>query len=154
MRRLPLALCLLCAAGWAEEPADLSGLWVGTYEYGAPGEHQTVEFSVVFEQQHKVLLGRMLERQTFGAEPAVGLSANLAGVVSGQQATLVKTYDGTGGQTHSIAYELVFDPAKQTLSGTWSVAAGWDGKTLLRRMTPQEIERLAKLPPVANAPAP
>ena len=147
MRRSSVVVLLLLSAGaFAEEPADLSGVWIGAYEYGSEADRQKVEFSVVIEQKHQVVLGRLIERQTFGGEDAVGLSATVSGVVSGSHAALVKTYDGSGGQSHSVAYELAFDPLHGTLTGTWSIEKDWVGKAVMRRITAADVERMAAAP--------
>lgn len=117
---------------------DLNGVWVGFYGYG--NSNEIVECAMVIEQEGTHLKGRMIERQTFGKEPSVGLSANLtgmAGSASGDQKFVVfeKTYDGSGGQTHSVKYTLSLEQ-NDVLVGLWTLNQGQlTGKVMFRRVT-------------------
>jgi hypothetical protein len=122
--------------------ADLSGLWVGYYVYDAANRTERVECSMVLEQTNDVLHGRMIEVQTFGAEPSIGLAATLTGTLEDRALSLVKTYDGTGGQTHSVSYKLKVSQEGRTLEGTWSIGADYTGRSLFKRLDPQKIDDL------------
>ncbi|MBM95939.1 MAG: hypothetical protein CMI09_08860 [Oceanospirillaceae bacterium] len=78
----------------------------------------------------------MLEKQTFGSEPSIGLSANLSGTANGDLVSVTKTYDGSGGQTHSVNYVFTLDEEGEILHGIWSLN-GMSGRVVFRRVTPQ-----------------
>ena len=70
--------------------------------------------------------GRTREPNTFGAPGAAELFAALRIQVEGARVHWRKTYDGTGGQTHSVDYAGELDPASGMLRGRWHVTqADW-----------------------------
>ena len=129
---LSLLLSLLVAQVQADQ--DFSGLWVGTYKY-AEDSPDPVLISVVFEHEGSEIKGRSLEVQTFGREPAIGLSASLIGYNVPGDLFLVKKYDGSGGQTHAVDLELNYVAEDNTLSGTWQLGDDSHGVITLVRMS-------------------
>lgn len=112
--------------------ASLEGGWVGAYRYDDP--RPSVGFTLRLDQRGVEVTGRSDEPQTFGAPGAGMLHADWVGRISSDGLlAFVKTYDGTGGQNHSIRYtgRLV---APDRIEGRWSVNPQVNGSfTLTRR---------------------
>jgi len=49
------------------------------------------------------------------------LFANLRGTVSGKAITFTKTYDGTGGVSHSVFYQGTISSDGRSMSGRWNI---------------------------------
>ena len=108
----------------ARTPAtvNLSGVWRGKYFY--PNNSRN---PVPFEIQRQIaggeLTGRASEPNTFGNPSARNLFADIRGTVRGDNFRFVKKYDGTGGQTHSVAYSGKIDRNTMTVEGWWNIGA-------------------------------
>ena len=99
--------------------ALLSGRWEGSYGYR--DGRAPVPMAVDFRVQGGELGGTSSEVNTFG-DGAGPLTADLSGNVRGNTVRFVKTYDGSGGQTHSVTYVGVLDVNAGRIRGTWSLA--------------------------------
>ena len=99
---------------------QLSGAWRGTYGYsdGRSPVNFTLDATVAGDR----LTGRITEPNTFGAAGVPFLYANVQGFISGDTVRFTKTYDGTGGQSHSVPYEGVLDAAHRQITGTWALS--------------------------------
>ena len=117
----------------------LNGLWSGAYDYGDQIGPNAVWFSVVFETTGDEIKGRSLEVQTFGGEPSVGLSATFKGLSAGGVVSLIKQYDGSGGQTHAVHIRLSYD-AEQNLVGEWMVDAQTKGRVELFKLAFRPVD--------------
>ena len=138
-RWLSAVFSFFAGVAWLVAPAVqadeyLNGLWSGAYDYGDQLGPNAVWFSVVFETSGDEIKGRSLEVQTFGQEPSVGLSANFKGISAGGVVSLVKQYDGNGGQTHAVHIRLSYD-AEGNLMGEWLVDAQTKGRVELFKLT-------------------
>lgn len=141
MKRWLYALLVLMASPtWAENYLD--GMWSGAYDYGDQFGPNPVWFSVVFETKDDEIRGRSLEVQTFGREPSVGLSATFKGLQAGNMITLIKQYDGSGGQTHSVQLNLSYDD-NGNLVGDWILDTNTRGRVELFKLT---LENAASAP--------
>jgi Caspase domain len=102
---------------------SLSGTWNGTYFY--PNGTQSVGFTFSFGSNG--CSGRGEEPNTFGDKSAPKLFANLSCAVTtlspGQVVTIKKTYDGTGGVSHSVIYTGTVSPDLRSISGRWAINA-------------------------------
>ncbi|MEL6979969.1 MAG: hypothetical protein AAGM38_14965, partial [Pseudomonadota bacterium] len=112
--------------------ASVTGRWNGAYGYddGRP----PVAFQLTLQDQDGVLRGRSDEPQTFGSRTSANmLFADWEGKVSEDGLlAFVKTYDGTGGQTHSIRY-TGRQVGKDRIEGRWSINARTNGYFYLSR---------------------
>jgi hypothetical protein len=79
-----------------------------------------------------VLAGRTSEPNTFGVTNDPYVSANVSGVVQGDRVTFTKTYDGTGGQTHSVQYAARVDRDHGVMVGEWSLGSARGAFTLTK----------------------
>lgn len=109
-----LAFVTLSVSG---EAADGTTTWKGSYGYidgRAP-----VPFTLTLTTKGKEISGRIIEPATFGDGSSDKLIANIGGTSSVYEVVFTKTYDGTGGQTHSVSYRGAFDG--KTMYGLWQV---------------------------------
>ena len=103
---------------------SLTGAWSGAYGYsGLSHGRGDVPFNALLNEADGALTGSTDEPNTFAPGEAASLFANLSGSRAGAKVSFVKTYDGTGGQTHSIAYEGEVNEAMTRIDGRWR--GGW-----------------------------
>ena len=71
--------------------------------------------------------------------PALGglLYATIEGHRDGAGVFFIKTYDGTGGWTHSVTYEGRLNSDGTEIEGRWTTS-GWSGKFLMLRPTEKD----------------
>ena len=91
-----------------------------------------VDFTMDLSTSGTQFTGRSTEPNTFGHAGARFLYANIRGEVVGNVVRYVKTYDGTGGQSHSINYTGRFNSAWSEVVGTWRIGTA-SGYFELRR---------------------
>jgi hypothetical protein len=101
----------------------LTGVWNGTYYY--PDGDKPVAF--VFSFGSDGCLGRSEEPNTFGNKSTPKLFANLScsapTLSPGGEITIKKTYDGTGGVSHSVIYKGTVSADLRSISGQWTINA-------------------------------
>ena len=125
MRKLAVAALAvgLAFAGnaLAQGAAALSGVWVGYYGYDG-GVPEEVEFQMKLTPIGQNFNATTVEINTFGDRNTWFLTANVVGSVGPAGGIrFTKTYDGTGGQTHSVQYEGVL--RDRCITGRWAIAA-------------------------------
>jgi hypothetical protein len=130
MRKLVLAVSMICLAllgvaplAFAQGGAQgLNGVWLGYYGYGDATDR--VQFQLKAMRAGAAFTATTIEPNTFGTKDALFLTADVAGTVSADGGVrFTKTYDGTGGQTHSVQYAGALDATKRCISGTWKIDA-------------------------------
>lgn len=138
MRELILAAALAVTAiggragGPAPEPAaqqlvSLSGDWSGGYVGDSGADANRFEARLV--QRGRALDGTMFETNTFGdTGAALFLTSDLSGAVSGADVRFTKTYDGSGGVSHSVEYSGRVDSSGRRITGTFVLAEGGGGR--------------------------
>ncbi len=100
---------------------EISGVWSGVVQY-TNVDAPPFTFSVTLTKAGASFSGRMSEPNTFGDTDADELFSNIWGAVGvDRSVNFTKTYEGTGGQTHSVQYYGSLDAAGQ-ISGTWEVS--------------------------------
>jgi hypothetical protein len=104
--------------------AGLAGSWQGVYSYPDQGR-DAVAFAMTLEVRGDTCRGRTEEPNSF-AEPSVAylyadVECQLAGGTLSPRLLFRKTYDGTGGQTHSVDYIGEVSPDGRSVTGTWRV---------------------------------
>lgn len=101
---------------------NMTGVWRGTYTYA---NGKAVPFTLTLASSGKSCQGRIEEPNTFGDKSAQNLYASItcnAGEIEPEQNfSFVKTYDGTGGQNHSVHYNGVLSRGGDELTGTWRI---------------------------------
>lgn len=102
-------------------PQTISGVWLGQYSYPPEAGRAPVKFQARFASAaNGRVTGSMIEPNTFGDQTAYFLTSNIAGSIGPNGAVLLdKTYDGTGGQTHTVHYEGAFSVG--CVAGQWAI---------------------------------
>ena len=113
----------------------IGGRWIGHYYYaGQQANRAPVEFEmevdVVAPGQFRA---RICEPNTFGTRGVPFLYANVSGEITDQGLRFTKTYDGTGGQNHSVLYVGTFNRGWTMMVGTWRIDDRTTGRFDLRR---------------------
>jgi hypothetical protein len=112
----------MTASALAIDLRDLDGAWWGMYTY-ADRTRRPVEFTMDIRVAGNTCQGRIEEPNTFGHPSAPRLYANsdCRLLIGGGPPRLIfrKTYDGTGGQSHSVDYEGEIATDMQGITGTW-----------------------------------
>lgn len=115
-----------------QDPARVMiGAWFGAYAYGtrAASVPASVPFKLTITSINGLKFeGLMSEPATFGNRTSGFLFAKVTGTVDGPRVRYTKTYDGTGGVTHSVNYQGVLDRQAGALRGDWSIESP-NGKT-------------------------
>jgi hypothetical protein len=119
-----LALASVLVVGPAAA-ANLPSEWAGAYGY--EDGRQAVPFFITLASNGNIITGHIDEVQTFGVKSADDkLGAKIVGSLNGHQVVFTKTYDGKGGQTHSVTYKgtlLLGEDGAQCMLGTWRLGA-------------------------------
>lgn len=112
------AVLAFCASA---EAKDLSGLWTGTYGYDA-ATPRNVNFTAKLRFEDDDFSGTTSEPNTFGAKSAKRLTASIVGIVGPSGAVnFTKTYDGSGGVSHSVDYAGYLEANGRCISGNWHI---------------------------------
>jgi hypothetical protein len=98
---------------------QLTGQWVGVYLSG----DQSTSFTATMFHDGQSLIGSTVEGNSFGDPTAAFLLADLSGSVRGNRVTFDKTYNGVGGQTHTVRYSGTVSRDGRRIVGTWTLAA-------------------------------
>ena len=131
-----VALLFFTTAGLAQGGyPKLSGIWKGTYSYREGAGLKEVQFEVQLAQRGQSLSGRIIEPNTFRRSSVPALYANFVGIVDGRRLRFIKTYDGTGGESHSVYYEGDLNESATAVSGVWVIDGGWRGGFKVMRST-------------------
>ncbi len=127
VRRGAIALALqfaLAASALAIDLRDLDGMWWGMYSY-ADRTKRPVEFTMDIRVVGNSCQGRIEEPNTFGLPSAPRLYANTDCrlLIGGGAPRLMfrKTYDGTGGQSHTVDYEGEIASDYLGITGVWRI---------------------------------
>ena len=116
-RSLFFALTFTCAATVASAMEE-GQVWQGAYHYPNAPSVQFVFFvtgatSANFE-------GVIVENNTLGNPNAPLLYGNVYGQVNRDGISFDKTYDGTGGVTHTVRYVGTLGQGYDNFNGTWT----------------------------------
>ena len=113
-----------------ENDVSLTGLWNGLFSY--PHLFEPTSFVAILIEQGARFSGTTREPCIRG--PALGglLYATIEGHREGAGVSFIKTYDGTGGWTHSVTYEGLLNGDATEIEGRWKTS-GWSGKFLMLR---------------------
>jgi hypothetical protein len=115
-----------------QAPVTIAGVWNGTYYY--PDGRRPVPFTFRFDSSQ--CSGRSEETNTFGDRNTPKLFANLKCEISvltpGEKITILKTYDGTGGVSHSVVYTGTVSADLTQISGYWTIKKAHGNFTIWR----------------------
>jgi hypothetical protein len=121
------ALCLLCGlvmSGLAiAQNANIATDWNGAYYYPSGDKRSPVPFTLKIQVNGNSFTGRTTEPATFGNGTSSQLFANVSGSVTGAGINFVKTYDGTGGVSHSVQYRGTISADGTSMNGAWNIGS-------------------------------
>ena len=119
------------ADGSEESGTSLTGLWQGLFSY--PRLLEPGSFVAILIESGSCVTGTTHEpAPPRSAMPGL-LYATIDGRRSGSSVAFVKTYDGTGGRKHSVAYEGRLNGEGTEIEGRWQISRSWSGKFLMLR---------------------
>lgn len=118
------------AAAFRENELSLTGLWNGQFSY--PRLLDPTPFAATLIEQGPRFSGTIHEPCTSGPHIGGTLCATIGGRRDGWAVVFTKTYDGTGGWTHSVGYEGVLNGEGTEIEGRWKTW-GWSGRFLMLR---------------------
>lgn len=104
----------------AAHAAGLATQWQGSYGYG--DSRAPVPFTLSLSVNGGAVSGRITEPATFGDGTSANLYANISGSTDGTNISFTKTYDGHGGQTHSVTYSGTISGNGASMSGSWRLS--------------------------------
>jgi hypothetical protein len=110
---------------------NLTGIWQGLYHY--PSADAPVSFTATLIESGAWLSGSIHETAQDEWGDWREVFATLLGKRGGQAVSFTKTYDGTNGWTHAVAYEGVLSDDATEIAGQWSIPKVWSGKFLMIR---------------------
>jgi hypothetical protein len=102
-----------------DKSQNLTGVWHGLYSYDlaiAP-----VYFVATLMSGPGWISGTSHEAANEIVGQALTLFASLEGSRAGNQIRFVKTYDGSGGWSHSVPYTGTLSPDATEIEGTWEI---------------------------------
>jgi TIR domain-containing protein len=103
-------------------PVFAGGTWQGQFFYS--NGNAPVRFTWQVRINGNRVSGTSVEPNTFGNASSSVLRANLEGSIDPNgHVVITKTYDGTGGVSHSVMYIGDFDGARSNLTGAWHIGA-------------------------------
>ena len=129
--------------------STLNGVWDGLYSYSRTA-HPESPFTAVLFASGGHLSGTIHETMRFPGGAATDANAFLEGSAGDGRIVFTKTYDGTGGQTHSVAYDGRLSADGGEIDGVWSIRTDWGlatGRFLMvraRRATKATDARIAE----------
>lgn len=111
--------------------ASLTGIWQGLYSYsdgreGAP-------FVATLMELGGVISGTTHEPCPTGDSPCGLAFAEVAGRREGRTVTFAKTYDGTGGLSHTVLYEGTLSSDGTEIEGAWTIPGDRSGRFMMIR---------------------
>ena len=114
------AILGLASSAFAQAPAAPSGVWTGYYGYDSQG--RMIPFQAKLAAKGAEFTGGVTEPNTFGDPAVLFLTADISGGVAeaGGKVRWIKTYDGTGGPSHSVEYSGAYD-ADGCIEGLWRI---------------------------------
>jgi len=118
-----------------ENGLSLTGLWNGLFSY--PHLFEPTSFVAILIEQGARFSGTTHEPCTRGPNLGGLLYATIEGHRDGAGVSFIKTYDGTGGWTHSVTYEGRLNSDGTEIEGRWTTS-GWSGKFLMLRPTEKD----------------
>jgi hypothetical protein len=110
--------------------AVFSGVWKGGYIAADGGDANF--FDVELTQSGSTVTGTAIETNVFGDGDVLFLTSRLSGTVTSDKITFVKTYDGSGGVSHSVTYYGQMDATGRRVQGRYD-AGGVQGSFEMAR---------------------
>jgi hypothetical protein len=113
-------------------PQDsLTGVWHGLYSYEVYRE--PVYFVATVIDAGSFISGSTHESEIGETGAPLTLFASIEGSKAGTLVSFTKSYDGSGGWDHAVAYEGVLNVERTEVEGAWRIEAKASGKFLMIR---------------------
>jgi hypothetical protein len=109
-----------------EDSKNLTGVWHGLYSYQAYRE--PVYFVATLIDGGSFLSGSTHESEIGETGAPLTLFASIDGSRSGSSVDFIKSYDGSGGWSHSVSYGGQLNADATEIEGQWHVANSNAGK--------------------------
>lgn len=109
---------------------NLTGVWHGLYTY--PEFFEPVYFMASLIHSGSILSGTIHESEVGETGAPLTLYAGVSGSVDRPGVEFAKTYDGSGGWSHTVMYSGLLSSDGSEIEGSWTVA-GWSGRFLMMR---------------------
>jgi hypothetical protein len=130
------------------EDVDLGGAWNGQYFY--PGEPEAVTFVALLIDTGGRFSGSIHEYECIISERRILLYATVDGRHEGSQVSFLKTYDGTGGWTHTVGYDGSLNADATEIAGRWYINGIRGRFVMIRAGAVEEAELREALEPVGT----
>jgi hypothetical protein len=109
----------------------LTGVWHGLYTYASQPE--PIYFVATLIESGSSLTGSTHESAIGEHGAPLTLIAALSGSRHGQAILFTKTYDGSGGWTHTVAYDGTLNADRTEIEGRWTIGIEASGRFLMIR---------------------
>lgn len=120
LRGLLIALSLALTTGAVAGGLSGTSMWSGQYGYSTG--QAAVPFTLTLHAAADgSFTGLTTEPATFGNGSSRALVADVSGSMNGRRIYFKKTYDGSGGQSHTVEYNGTLSPDGHIMSGTWKL---------------------------------
>jgi hypothetical protein len=100
--------------------SSLTGVWHGLYSYDVAMD--PVYFVATLMSGGNWISGTSHEAEIGQSGEPLTLFASLDGTRAELQIDFIKTYDGTGGWSHSVQYSGTLSPDETEIEGAWTIA--------------------------------
>jgi hypothetical protein len=110
---------------------NLTGVWHGLYSYAAYRE--PVYFVATLIDTGSMIAGTTHESEIGESGAPLTLFASIDGQKNGHSVSFTKSYDGSGGWDHSVAYDGELSTDCSEIEGQWTIAGKASGRFLMIR---------------------
>lgn len=110
---------------------SLTGIWHGLYSYMAYKE--PVYFVATLIDAGSFVSGTTHESEIGETGAPLTLFASVEGSKAGTQVSFTKTYDGSAGWDHAVAYDGILNGDATEIEGSWRINAEAFGRFLMIR---------------------
>lgn len=125
-----VAALALAPAASAQERVDVTGVWQGVF-WGAATAPVSFQVTLDDGEPGGDFSGSVVEPNTFSDADVRFLQATIMGNARDGRVSMLKTYDGTGGVSHSVTYSGTL-VSERRIVGAW-VVGGAQGQFELAR---------------------
>jgi hypothetical protein len=115
----------------SQQNENLTGVWHGLYSYQAYRE--PVYFVATLIDTGSMIAGTTHESEIGESGAPLTMFASIEGQRSGHAVTFTKSYDGSGGWDHSVAYSGELSADCSEIEGQWSIGSKASGRFLMIR---------------------
>ena len=115
----------------SQKPDNLTGVWHGLYSYFL--YEQPVYFVATLIDGGSFFSGTTHESETAETGSPLTLFATVEGTCADDDVIFTKTYDGSNGWTHSVAYVGRLSPDGCEIEGRWTIGRKSEGRFLMIR---------------------